>query len=353
MIFGQGLYVTESIAPQLACREHPAIGVVLLAQLIRDMGHDPAPLLAAEGLELTAPTATVEAIRELAFIHRVLATVPVPDLGLRAGRRHHFSVFGMWGLAMISSATLRGAIRVGLRFIDLTHTYLNWKFVRETGAPRLTLDEPFALGQARTFIIERDLAAAVTLVEDLLGHREVLEAVTLPYDAPAYSARYHEVFGCEITFGADRTELMIKPDLLDARPLQANPAAASLAEAQCLEMAARMKGHGNATNAVRAEILAAPGEFPDLARIAGRLSLSERGLRRRLAAEGSGYRRILREVRETLARAYLRDTRLQAEEIAERLGYSDASNFSHAFRRWTGITPGAYRRQQLSGRRRS
>jgi AraC-like DNA-binding protein len=301
VIFGQGLCVTESIAPQLACREHPAIGVVLLAQLIRDMGHDPAPLLAAEGLELTAPTATVEAIRELAFIHQVLATVPVPDLGLRAGRRHHFSV-------------------------------------RETGAPRLTLDEPFDLGRARTFIIERDLAAAVTLVEDLLGHREVLEAVTLPYDAPAYSARYHEVFGCEITFGADRTELMIKPDLLDARPLQANPAAASLAEAQCLEMAG---------------ILAVPGEFPDLARIAGRLSLSERGLRRRLATEGSSYRHILREVRETLARAYLRDTRLRAEEIAERLGYSDASNFSHAFKHWTGITPGAYRRQQFSGRRRS
>ncbi|UCC14635.1 MAG: AraC family transcriptional regulator [Gammaproteobacteria bacterium] len=342
--------MTVTIAPELACREHPAIGVVLLCQLLRDMGHDPSPLLAAEGLRLTAPTATVEAIRELGFIHRVLATVPVPDLGLLAGRRHHFSVFGMWGLAMISSATLRGAIRVGLRFIDLTHTYLDWQFVRETGAPRLTLDEPYPLGQARQFIIERDLAAAVTLVEDLLGHRAVLEAVRIPYEAPAHADRYREIFGCEIAFGADRTELMIKPDLLDARPVQANPAAASLAEAQCRDLAAHMKGRGSTANAVRGEILSVPGEFPDLTRIAARLNLSERGLRRRLAAEGSSYRNILREVRETLARAYLLDTRLQVEEIAERLGYSDASNFSHAFRQWTGTTPGVYRRDQLNAR---
>jgi hypothetical protein len=177
VIFGQSRDGTLEISPELTYRDHPAIGVVLLSQLVRDLGHDPAPMLAAEGLEKLSPTATVEASRELGFIRRVLAEVDEPELGILAGRRHHFSVFGMWGLAMISSTTLRGAIRVGLRFIDLTHTFLNWQFVRETGAPRLKLDEPFSLGDARLFVIERDLAAAATMAEDLLGHREVLEAI--------------------------------------------------------------------------------------------------------------------------------------------------------------------------------
>ena len=343
MIFGQSESTLLEISHELACRDHPAIGVVLLARLVRDLGHDPAPLLAAEGLTDLPPTATVEAARELGFIYRVLATIPDPQLGLRAGRRHHFAVFGMWGLAMISSATLRGAIRVGLRFIDLTHTFLNWQFIRETGAPRLRLDEPFPLGDARRFVIERDLAAAVTLVEDLLGHRKVLEAVSLPYPDPGYAASYRELFGCEVGFDAAATEVMIKPDLLDARPLQANPAAASMAEAQCRQLAEQLRGRGSTANAVRSEILSVPGEFPGLTRVAERLSLSERGLRRRLSAENTSYRRILDEVRETLARAYLRDTRLQVEEIAERLGYSDAANFNHAFRRWTGSAPGRYR----------
>jgi AraC-like DNA-binding protein len=343
VIFGQSRDGTLEISPELTYRDHPAIGVVLLSQLVRDLGHDPAPMLAAEGLEKLSPTATVEASRELGFIRRVLAEVDEPELGILAGRRHHFSVFGMWGLAMISSTTLRGAIRVGLRFIDLTHTFLNWQFVRETGAPRLKLDEPFSLGDARLFVIERDLAAAATMAEDLLGHREVLEAISLPYPAPGHAARYGELFGCRIEFEAPRTELVIKADLLDARPVQANPAAASMAEAQCRELVARLKGSGTATTAVPNEILKVPGEFPGLSRVAERLALSERGLRRRLTAENTSFRRILEEVRETLARAYLRDTRLQVEEIAERLGYSDAANFSHAFRRWTGSAPGRYR----------
>lgn len=331
---------------RLTQREHPAIGVVLLSELVRDLGHDPMPALRAEGLptgDELRPTTLIEASRELGFILRMLATVPVPELGLWAGRRHHFSVFGMWGFAMISSSTLRGAIRVGLRFIDLTHTFLSWQFIGKTGAPRLRLEEPVDLGPARRFLIERDLAAAVTLLEDLLGHRRGLIRLSLPYEPPSYRESYSEAFGCEVQFGAERAEALIAPDALDATPLQANPTAAALAEQQCNELASQMTGRGSTTTAVRRELLAVPGEFPPLAVVARRLHVSERGLRRRLTAEKASYRMILDQVRETLARAYLRDTRLQIEEIAERLGYSDAANFTHAFRRWTGSAPGKFR----------
>ena len=128
--------MSHPVSVKLAQREHPAIGVVLLSELVRDLGHDPVPLLQAEGLPTGSdlrPTHIIDASRELGFILRVIASVPVPDLGLLAGRRHHFSVFGMWGFAMISSATLRGAIQVGLRFIDLTHTFLSWQFIGRTG----------------------------------------------------------------------------------------------------------------------------------------------------------------------------------------------------------------------------
>lgn len=348
--------MTQPGSLSLARREHPAIGIILLSRLVRDLGHDPEPMLRAEGLPAEAelrPDSLVGASRELGFILRVIAEVPVPDLGLRAGRRHHFSVFGMWGLAMISSATLAGAIRVGLRFIDLTHTFLSWQFVGRAGSPRLRLDEPYALGAARRFLIERDLAAAVTLLEDLLGHRAALDGLSLPYERPDHAERYTDIFGSHVRFGADRTEVTISPGTLGARPLQANPLAAALAEQQCRELADQMAGKGNATAAVRREILAVPGEFPPLAEVARRLHVSERGLRRRLAAEGAGYRGILDQVRETLARAYLRDTRLHIDEIAERLGYSDAANFTHAFRRWTGAAPGRFRADAayLSGRK--
>ena len=346
MIFGQTHAMNDQGPLRLAQREHPAIGVVLLSELVRDLGYDPVPALRAEGLpagDELRPTNLIEASRELGYILRILGDVPIPELGLLAGRRHHFSVFGMWGFAMISSSTLRSAIQVGLRFIDLTHTFLRWHFIGKTGAPRMRLEEPVDLGPARRFLIERDLTAAVTLLEDLLGHRRGLVRLSLPYESPSYRESYSEIFSCELEFGADRTEVLLAPDTLDATPLQANPTAAALAEQQCNELASRMAGPGSTTRAVRHELLAVPGEFPPLAEVARRLHVSERGLRRRLAAEKASFRTVLDQVRETLARAYLRDTRLQIEEIAERLGYSDAANFTHAFRRWTGSAPGRFR----------
>lgn len=341
---------------KLARREHPAIGVILLSRVLRDLGHDPDPLLEAEGLpplETLRPTTLVDAARDLGFVLRAREAAGRSDLGLLAGQRHHVSIFGMWGLAMVSSSTLLGAIRVGLRYIDLTHTFLGWRLVLGDDAPRIRMDEPFGLGDARVFLIERDLAAAVTLLQDLLGHRRALAEVSLPYGRPVHADLYDEAFGCPVRFGQPVIEAIIRPESLEAPPLQANPAAAALAEQQCAELAARMSGRGGVTAAVRRELLSVPGEFPPLTVVARRLNQSERSLRRRLGAEGTRYRQVVDEVRETLARAYLRDTRLQVEEIAERLGYSDAANFTHAFRRWTGTAPGRFRADAafLSGRR--
>lgn len=68
-----------------------------------------------------------------------------------------------------------------------------------------------------------------------------------------------------------------------------------------------------------------------------------RALRRRLEAEDTSYRELLAEVRTRLAIEYLRKTAMTNEEIANRLGYSDAANFRHAFIRWTGKSPSDFR----------
>ena len=339
-------------------REHPAIGIVVLAQLIRELGQDPTPLLVAEGLppaEALSHNATVPASRELAFILRVIELDLDPGLGLKAGQRHHFGFFGMWGLGIVSSNTLGDAIRLGLRYIDLTHTFLGWRFGSDPGPPTLRLEDRWSLGEAQRFLIERDLAAAATLLQDLLGHREAIAGVSLTYPAPRYREQYRPVFGCDAEFDAPATEIRLHADMLDDRPMQANPLAARLAEEQCQQLVSRMTRAGSTAQAVRRALLEQPGELASQSAVADRLHLSERGLRRRLAAESTSYRKLLNQVRETLARAYLLDTGLRVEEIAERLGYSDAANFSHAFRRWTGTSPGRFRTEALpvSARRQS
>ena len=78
--------------------------------------------------------------------------------------------------------------------------------------------------------------------------------------------------------------------------------------------------------------------------------MSARTLRRRLKAADTTYRTVLNEVQEALAADYLSRTDISIDEIAYLLGYSDTSNFRHAFKQWTGMTPSAWRAESPGAR---
>jgi len=69
-----------------------------------------------------------------------------------------------------------------------------------------------------------------------------------------------------------------------------------------------------------------------------------RTLQRRLREEGTSFAELLDEVRKNLALRYLADARYEAADAAFLLGYAELSTFHRAFRRWTGTSPGEWRR---------
>jgi AraC-like DNA-binding protein len=77
--------------------------------------------------------------------------------------------------------------------------------------------------------------------------------------------------------------------------------------------------------------------------VARRLGMSHRTLARALSAEGATFSDVLEMLRQALAKRYLRERELPISEIAWLLGYSEISSFTHAFARWTGLTPKAFR----------
>ena len=80
------------------------------------------------------------------------------------------------------------------------------------------------------------------------------------------------------------------------------------------------------------------------------LGFSTRNLQRRLHEEGTTYRNALNRTRLWMARDYLGEGRASITEIALLLGFTDTGSFSRAFRRWTGLSPRAYCRDQCRGR---
>jgi AraC-like DNA-binding protein len=77
-------------------------------------------------------------------------------------------------------------------------------------------------------------------------------------------------------------------------------------------------------------------------------NMSKRSLQRRLAECGTTYSRALARARFEVASELLADPEHQIIDIASRLGYRDASNFSRAFRCFAGVSPRDYRRHALA-----
>jgi AraC-like DNA-binding protein len=82
------------------------------------------------------------------------------------------------------------------------------------------------------------------------------------------------------------------------------------------------------------------------AAVAQKLGISSRSLSRRLKAEGVTFSTVLDELRQALAETYLEEHELSISEIAWLLGYEEVSSLTHAFKRWTGLTPRQFRQNQ-------
>ena len=99
---------------------------------------------------------------------------------------------------------------------------------------------------------------------------------------------------------------------------------------------------------VKREVEAFDYRRVDSDRIADRLRISARSVRRNLANIGTSFHDVIMEQRMSRAKRYLKEPSVPIKQISSSLGYSDISSFHRAFRLHTGLTPGQFRGQQQS-----
>jgi len=171
--------------------------------------------------------------------------------------------------------------------------------------------------------------------------------VQVEFDQPVYVERYEALFGRPVEFAAAHNQLRLDKASLALR----NPEHCPGTWRQLLELCETDLEQRTRTRSLRERVtqLLGPmlkGQEPSLQQIASRLQLPTWTLRRKLEEEGTSYRGILNDTRRDLAMAYIRDTEAAFGEIAWLLGFSSPEAFQRAFKRWSGQTPGDYRRAQ-------
>ena len=330
-----------------------AASALLLTRLAEEHGVAAQVVLRGTGLELDAlrsPGTEITGRQELAVIRNLQAACDAPGLALEAGTRYHLTTYGIWGFALASSRTVRDALAVGLRFVDLSFTFCRLTVDELDGDLLLGLDDDGVPEDVRAFVVARDVAGLRTIQNELVQGGLPLRSLTLSLPRPDDVRRYVELFGVEPEFSAARNVAVLDAALMDLPLPQADELTAAATEEQCRQLLEQRRARAGTAGRVRDVLLHRPAAMPDVAAVATSLAMSERTLRRRLREEGTSFRALADEIREALAEELLRTGSLSVEEVARRLGYAETASFTHAFTRWKGVSPRAFTRAGRAGR---
>lgn len=264
-------------------------------------------------------------------------------LGLTATARQTAGSFGVPEYAFRKSATFGQAAERLVRYFRLHHDVARYA-VRRTDE---TFEFAHRLPPGRTLpraAVDFVLSAAVRLTRDATVDRLDPIRVEVDYPEPTDARPCVEAYGVRPRFGASERVLVYPASAADTPMREAEPALCAILDQHATHLLAALPRAEQFTERVRA-LLAEElqGGNPSAEHVADRLGMSVRTLQRYLADEGTSHKEILRTLRVDLAHSYLQDRGLGIGEVAFLLGFSEASAFHRAFRRWTGSTPAQFR----------
>ncbi|MCO7516016.1 AraC family transcriptional regulator [Pseudomonas guariconensis] len=324
-----------------------------LDEALRQLGHDPAPLLLRYGLDaarLGEAGARLSIPRYMHLGHAAIERCGDPALGLRMGSLSRLAQAGLAGVTAAQAPCLGEAARTLLRFEPLYAANYRGRssFIEDAQGAWLRFYSISPYNAYNRFVVDSLLAGWLAQLSGLAGVPVQAERMEIEFEAPAYAAQYQALCCAPVQFGAANNQLRLSRATLERANPQHCPSTwqhlLQLCEAE-LAQRTRIRSLGERITHLLGPLLNG-GREPSLEEVAQRLQLPSWTLRRKLAEEGTRFRDLLNDTRRDLAETYIRDTELAFGEIAYLLGFASAEAFQRAFKRWTGLTPGAFRRNQ-------
>lgn len=327
-----------------------------IAALMREMGHDPAVMLAECGLEASALD---DAGRSVAYpvaarlIQCSARTTGRKDFGLLIGQRFEVTDLGLLGQLVWRSRTVGEALNDLQRFLHLQDrgsvAYVT-RLDDDVVAVGYSIVDPRAEGVGLAY--DTVMSIVMKLLRTVCGPQFKAVEVCLPHAEPQDVAPYRRCFAAPVVFDAPHAEVRFSAGWLDAPVAGADAALHAAVQYAAREVEAEnVRSLAERVRGV-VQVLVVVGNVSSQ-HVAGALGLHERTLRRRLAEEGVGLQQTVAAARFDVARQLLRETELNLHDIANALGYAEASAFVRAFRGWAGCTPGRWRERVAAEARRS
>ncbi len=343
--------IITSLAEDLDAPTQSLLGLRALAEELAAEDVSIAELFARTGVhprQLEDPYACISPRQRLAIYRNARVLAHRSDVGLLAGARQRISDFGIYGYAMISSSTFGEALKFSVEHVAMAGPVVMQISLRvEDNTAILRSDGVQSLGDLLPFVAEFWRSSMTALFGRVLEAPFPTKRMVFTFPAPPHWREYGRMFNCPIDFGSDTMEWHFDASVLDRPCPNANPITARMCRQLCERSMAESPGGTELTRQIRSACLNNPDRFPTAEEVAELLGLSLRTLHRRLARDGLSYQSVLDSMRRRVATEFLENTHLSMDQVAERVGFADATSFRKAFRKWTGHSPTHYRRSGL------
>lgn len=317
-----------------------SVTALVVTTLREEYGIDPEPLFAAAGIAPTSPQARIplDKIRKLWDL--CVEATGDETIGLKTGMRAKPAHFYAFGYSWMASSTLLDALQRLCRYIQVVSTASITLKLTET-------DDSYALssvfGDESTSPppqgIDAGMAALLALC-DAIAEQEVRPLrVELTCPPTVHADAYRKFLRAPVTFNAEVGTFHFDKASVRAPLPHGTPDIAKATDKIAETYIESLDPHKVASHVRQLLISLLPSGETDQELVSSRLNRSTSTLQRQLQAEGLTYREVLESTQRSLAETYLSEKKHSHAQIAYLLGFSEQSNFSRAFKRWTSLTP--------------
>jgi AraC-like DNA-binding protein len=313
--------------------------------VLRDYPQIPSALLdeaaaAPEGRRVPVPNAQ-------ALLQGAVELTQEPDLGLLAAGKTERGSLEALEYVVFSAPSWRVALEMVFRYSRLMNEAADYRLEVAGDKAQVVLHSTVPLARAG---IDFQNAAFY-----LIGSRWLEPAAELEhhftYEEPSDTSRHRAMFGGRrLVFGAPFNGFVFDAARLETPIASCDPGLHEVLRKHGDRLLTKLASPtGSMLESVRAKLIATLRDAPmSAAAIARELGISRRTLSRWLDQEGTTYSALLLDVRMRAAQHYVLSTRHSVDEIAFLTGFSEASAFARAYKRWTGRSPMADRKRQRS-----
>jgi AraC-like DNA-binding protein len=265
-----------------------------------------------------------------------------PQFGLKVGRAMPPGTFHALGLGIVSSTSVLKALKRVERYSHVVST--NGRFVLVDHGPTVSLESRSTEASFRPspHAIDALTVALCRMLTLCAGPSATPVRVQLPYRSDAPPEALRDAMNCPVEGDAPHLALEFDAVAASKPVLTGNPDLAAEADRLAARYLQSVTPESTAARVRQLLLKAMPSGELDQQQVARTLNQSASTLQRRLREEGTSFQDVLDATRRDLSLDYLQAGTHSLADIAFLLGFSDQSNFTRAFRRWTGKTPKQY-----------